>query len=85
MERIRPRMTKRRDQPQTRDPKRRCLLRLTISAEERATVQALADRDGLSLSNLLRRCLNNYLLDSDEAPMLPELKRGGWTIGDRVQ
>jgi hypothetical protein len=44
---------------------------------EYAWLSRIAQREGLSMSNFVRRCVNNYLLDEDDnAPLLLELVKG---------
>lgn len=50
-----------------------------VSASEVALLKTIAQRDGLSLSNFLRRCINGYLLElgDEDLPMLEERTRPG--------
>lgn len=43
---------------------------------EYACVKCFADREGLTISDFLRRCINSYLLEEgDDVPLLAEYRR----------
>jgi hypothetical protein len=49
-----------------------------VSDAEYAVLKAIAQRDGLSISNFVRRCVNSYLLElGDDVPLLEEQAPGG--------
>lgn len=50
-----------------------------VSAAEVELLKAIAQKDGLSLSNFVRRCINGYLLElgDDSLPMLDEIPHVG--------
>jgi len=55
---------------------KRYLLQTQVSPSERDLVQAQASRDGLSISDFIRRCINSYLLDvDDDGPLIEEKDR----------
>ena len=52
-------------------PGRPRLIAAEVTARERRTVRAVAHRDGLTVANFIRRCVNAALLDSGD-PLLAE-------------
>jgi hypothetical protein len=49
---------------------RRYYVYALVSADEKATIQKILDRDGRSLSGWIRDCLNDRLLDDPDHPPL---------------
>lgn len=51
-----------------------------VTDAEYAVLKAIAKKDGLSISNFVRRCINSYLLElGDDVPLLAECEPHGRT------
>lgn len=67
-------MTRRkRGRPSLTEQPRRCRIYALCTQEEYAVVEAQAQKEQVSLSDYLRRCINSTLLEGgDEVPLLAE-------------
>ena len=53
----------------------RTQVNLRCTRQERAQVRAWAAREGLSISDFMRRCIDQYVLeDGDDVPLLAEYR-----------
>ena len=58
--------------------KRRHYAYAQVNDAEYAVMKAAAARDGLSISDFVRRCVNGYLLElGDDVPLLEEKEHSG--------
>lgn len=52
-------------------------IEVALDEDEFTAIEAAAAREGISLSNFLRRCINGFFLDSaDDAVLVRERHRG---------
>jgi hypothetical protein len=55
---------------------RRCVVYAECSEAESAVVKQFARREGMTISDFVRRCINAWLLEEgDDVPLLTEFKR----------
>lgn len=55
---------------------RATVLYAEVTAEELGALRPIIDREGLTVSDFVRRCINGYLLDEgDNMPLLEERER----------